>query len=131
MKKKAEDLLQSRLTDWHGLMRNVQNGDILEISTGKKFTGKFCIATDEMEEIHKIKDGKNSFYLVREKDGTKQFATTRSGKTKDFTFDKEPSLKWEKLAFAMYDAINQMREKFVIKELIKSGKDSIVIQGNY
>ena len=131
LEQRAEDLLQSRLTDWRGLMRNVQNGDILEISTVKKFTGKFRIATDEFEEIHKIKDGKNSFYLIREKDGTKHFATTSSGKTKDFTFDDEPSPKWEKLALAMDDAINQMREKFVIHELMKSGKNSIVIQGNY
>lgn len=131
LEKKAEELLQSRLTDWHALMRDVRSGDFIELNTGKKFTGKFVVKADELEQLHKVKDGKLAIFLVREKNGTKQFAAMSSGKTKSFTLDDEPSPKWGNLSREMSMADEQMKDKFVISELMKSGKDSIVIQGNY
>ena len=63
---KAEQRLQSRLTDWHTLMKDVRTGDILDINTGKKFTGKYTIKTDdamkhEFSVQQMIKNGTSTF----------------------------------------------------------------------
>ena len=136
--KRAEKNLQSRLVDWHTIMRDVKTGDFLEISTGKKFTGKFTVKAEDaaVEQIYKIKDGKASILLIRDNNANKCSAIRFSKndlKSKPFQNEEalENTVDWKRLARAQWDADEQMRHQFVINELMKSGKDSIVIQGNY
>ena len=133
LRAKAEQRLQSRLTEWQRIMKDVRTGDYLELSTGKKFTGKFAIKAGELEQLHDVKNGKIITILIRDKNGKNHYAikTLPRKKMKTYGTKEQPEQEWGKLAIAQRDAEEQMRHRFVINELMKSGKDSIWIQGNF
>lgn len=130
---KAEDRLKSRLVHQEDLIMDVETGHILNFKDGSKFTGKFIIPTDTMEKICRVKDGLTKISFVRFKNGQKQVAF-RNDIVKKFKNNipekiaKEESIK---MCQAIEDAREEMCDKFVIKKLIDSGQESIMIKGKY
>ena len=61
---KAENRLQSRLTDWQNLMKEIETGDYFVCSTGEKFTGKFAFKTKELEQLYHVRNGRISIILI-------------------------------------------------------------------
>lgn len=116
LSQKAEERLQSRLTNLKTLMRNAITGDILEISTGKKFTGKFSIKSGKVEQIFDIREGRNVFTLIRDNNLKKVLIqSNRPGKsahTKTFPIKSEISQDMDSLKKAYSDAFEQMNQTY-------------------
>ena len=72
--RRAEDNLQRKLVSYKDLMINFHTGDILDLRTGDKCSGKFVVPADKFEHIHDVRDGMIVGNMVRLKTGQKQWA---------------------------------------------------------
>ncbi len=76
---KAEKRLQRRLVNPDSLMLDL-DGIYRRFSTGKKFTGKYRIATENLEQFFHIKNGELYFTLVKGLDGSRKVGGFGIGK---------------------------------------------------
>ena len=140
--KTAEERLQSRLVNYQDLMIDVETGALKRMDTGELFTGKFVIPVPDgkFERLFHSKNGHPRASLVRLKDAPeqKQWAIMKKSDNdyaKEFNQTGLSKAEEEKETLKMIeageDASERMRHNYVIKRLMDSGDDFIMIRGNF
>ena len=84
LRQKANEILQQRLTNPNNLMYNFEAGGIVDVLTGKLFSGKFLIPADKFERIVKVHKGQELSSLVRLKNGQNYYAEITGHEPKYF-----------------------------------------------
>ena len=140
--KTAEEKLQSRLVNFEDLMIDFETGNLKVMKTGEDFTGKFVIPVPDgkFERLFVSKNGRPEASLVRMKNcpEQKQWAI-RKRPTGDIVkeFNQTGLSKAEeeketvKMIEAAQQASEQMHDNYVIKKLLESGQDSIILHTKY
>ena len=129
---KAEKRLQKRLVNPDSLMLDL-DGIYRRFFTGKKFTGKYRIATDDLEQFFHIKNGELHFTLVKGLDGSKKVGGFGIGRMKLWVGN--PSAEEKTMIAKLYDVKDVtdagMMQNFGIKQCMKNGTSTFIGSRGY
>ena len=130
---RAENKLKERLVNFETLMIDFYTDKVLDMKTGKLFTGKYVVPADKLEHIYHIKDGEEVGAMVRLKTGQKQWVH-RGEYDKDYNFTLNNVLSKEDAkneTIKMIEADNlaeeRMRDNYVIKLAMESDDGTVYL----
>ena len=133
LEERAENKLKERLVNYETLMIDFNTDKVLDMKTGKLFTGKYVVPAGKLEHIYHVKDGEEVASLLRSKTGQKQWAHRGEYEKvynltpNNYLLDDDAQNELKKMDEANDFAEERMRDNYVIKLAMESDDGTVYL----